>query len=735
MTTLPTSVEEAMMLPGPSDERGGHGGAAPTAGEIFSMLHRRLILIVVLFLLFSAMSIGGFWVWWTYFPGYTAECLIECISNVPETGLNIEQSQLRQEEHDRFVMTQALAMKGRPILEEALKVAAVRETAWFKSIHQPHEFPVVELKKDLKVTPLRGTNYLRVRLMAPRREDPAIIVNTVVERWYESVKKQAAQKLASKRLQDNQEELKSVRAEIQSKNSRLRDLRAKLPAGANRSGGISIAQQQVQLYTAQVADSENQLAMLAQFRQIYNSPQKVAPTAEDRAEVEADPEIAALNQQLFLLEQSRAALGKKFGPAHSELRNLDAQIEATDDKLAARRMEAMREHFEELRDSTNTAYLNTQHVLLLEREKQAKAEAALKDQEQLQFTIEALEADLEHDLKYEDELNEHIRNLNRVVRQQTAVNISISQPAVDPLLQDSPSLLVLPLGIFLSLVVAIGSALGIELLDKSVRTPQQMARHLSIPILGVVPHTDDEEVAIDRPETAVRDAPQSLTAEAFRRIRTNLRYSTSADRQRTILITSPRVDDGKTTVSSNLALSCAFDGQRVLLIDASIRRPGLHHAYENIGERGLSNILVGEASFESCVAHSDLKTLDLLSAGPISPNPVELLGSERFRKFLAEVSGQYDKVILDTAPVLLTSDALVLAPVVDGVVVVVRAAANSRGAVQRACSLLQDVNARMLGAVLNAAQVTRGGYFREQLRDFYDYQGQASNAAIKKLSK
>ena len=134
MTTLSSSVEEAMMLPGPSSQGDGQAGAGPSAGEIFAMLHRRLVLIVVLFLLFSGMSVGGFWVWWTYFPGFSAECLIECISNVPEMGVNPEQQQLRQEEHDRFVMTQALALKGRPILEEALKVAAVRETFWFKSI-------------------------------------------------------------------------------------------------------------------------------------------------------------------------------------------------------------------------------------------------------------------------------------------------------------------------------------------------------------------------------------------------------------------------------------------------------------------------------------------------------------------------------------------------------------------------------------------------------------------------
>ncbi|MCH9034432.1 MAG: hypothetical protein IID42_08005, partial [Planctomycetes bacterium] len=372
------------------------------------MLHRRLVLIVVLFLLFSGMSVGGFWVWWTYFPGFTAECLIECISNVPEIGVNPEQQQLRQEEHDRFVMTQALAIKGRPILEEALKVAAVRETSWFKSIRQPHEFPVIELEDDLRVTPLRGTNYIRVKMMAPRKEDPAIIVNAVVERWHESIKRRAAQEFASEPLKDYQEELRTVQAEIRDQRARLLDLQSKLPAGANQTGGISVAQQQVQLYTAQVAVNESQLALLGQYRQIYNGPRSVEPTAEDRAEVELDPEVAALRQMLFGLEQSREALGKKFGSAHAEIRNLIAQIEAADEKLRARRFEALRERTDELREKTNTAYSATQQALLQDLENLAQAEAALKDQEQLQFKYRRVETELQRNLATEAKLLEAI---------------------------------------------------------------------------------------------------------------------------------------------------------------------------------------------------------------------------------------------------------------------------------------------------------------------------------------
>lgn len=735
MSMLTTSADETSRLPDPSAGAGVHTGSALTASDIFAMLHRRLVLIVILAVLFSALAVGGFLFWWRYYPGYTAESLIECISNVPDAGLNIEQSPLRQEQHDRFVMTQAVALKSPSILEEALRVAAVRETEWFRSIEQPAHHPLLVLDDDLKVTPMRGTNYLRVRMTARKREDPAVIVNTVVQRWHESVLRQAAQELVSERLSDSQQELRNIQSDIQTRRQRLQDLSGRLPAGAAQNPGGSVAHRQVETFQAQVAQYESELALLAPIRQHYNSSSAAEPTPDDVDAVEADPQVSNLSLIVFQLEQRRAADAQKFGPNHSAIRDIDAQIESAKETLASLRAERLREQIQKMRDRTNTSYANTQNALLQARESLAEAESELQDQTQLLFTYSAVSEELKNDLEREKALTEHINQLTRIVRQQTAVNIKIAEPATDPLEQSSPSLLVLPLGVFLAIALAMGVGLGLELMDKSVRTPQQIVRHISVAVLGVVPHTDDEEVAIDRPETALRDAPQSITAEAFRRIRTNLRFSAPPDRQKTLLITSPRVDDGKTTVASNVALACAMDGQRVLLVDTNIRRPGLQEAFDQIGERGLSNLLVGDGTLESTVIHTDVTTLDVLGAGPVSPNPVELLGSAEFRALLAEASKRYDKILLDTAPVLLTSDALVAAPVVDGVIVVVRAAANTRGAVQRACSLLTDVNAHLLGVILNAAQVTRGGYFREQLRAYYEYQTDPSQKHVKKLPK
>jgi capsular exopolysaccharide synthesis family protein len=136
----------------------------------------------------------------------------------------------------------------------------------------------------------------------------------------------------------------------------------------------------------------------------------------------------------------------------------------------------------------------------------------------------------------------------------------------------------------------------------------------------------------------------------------------------------------------------------------------------------LSNILIGARRLEDLTAKTQLSNLDVLPSGSAPPNPTEQLGSPMMRQLIEAAVGNYDQVIIDAPPVLLASDASVLATMVNGVILVLRAKGNSRGVAQRAISLLTHVNAHLFGAVLNAAQVQRGGYFREQLRTFYEYQ-------------
>ena len=379
-------------------------------------------------------------------------------------------------------------------------------------------------------------------------------------------------------------------------------------------------------------------------------------------------------------------------------------------------------NFQKAIATANAAYENGRHALFLTQERLAKAEAALQDQDRLLFDYADMKAHLDRKVRYSVQLTENIRNLNRVKSRQTAIRVNVSQPAVDPLERSSPSVWLIPVAVLMSLGLAGGLGLGLEFLDKSVRTSQDVERHLDIALLGMVPHTDDEEMKIAQVEAAVRDAPQSMVAEAFRQIRTNLQFTAPGERQRTVLVTSAGPNDGKTTVACNLSIALAQGGRRVLLIDANFRRPAVQRVFADLRGPGLSNLLVGDGTLSGCVHGTTIPRLDVLGGGPVPPNPAELLGGDRCHKLLQEAAGQYDQIVIDSAPVLLASDALVLATAVDGVVLVVRANRSSRGVARRACSLLADVGAHLFGAVLNAAQVTRGGYFREQLRTYYEYQ-------------
>ena len=685
------------------------------------MLRRRSVLIVVLFILFSALAVAGFLTWWYIFPGYRGECLIECVSNIPEKELTLEQERLRQDEHERFVLTQAQFLKSPTILGEALKINTVKETGWYRSVDRRGKEPLLELDLDLGAAPVRGTNFLRVSMECRNLKDSAVIVNEVVNQWYHTVKRRTAEEYTTEALDAAKKEEDALEREMNVKRERLKGIAQRLPAGARQSPGENITAQQVRQFGEQVAQLQLELSQLEQYRAIYSDPEGVAVTAEDRAIVEQDPQVAEMGRALYLLQHQRASDEKVFGAGHAVLRQLDAQIAAAEDRLSRLRLERLRERRADIREAANTAYDNTRHALFLAQENLAKAEAELQDQDRLLFDYTELENQILQDVEYKLHLSNYVKSLARVKSQRSAINVNIAQPAIDPLERSSPNLLLLPTGLFLALALSVGIGLTVELMDKSVRTSQDIVRHLDVAMLGAIPDTDDEEVAIDRVETAVRDHPSSMVAEAFRGVRANLQFAAPAERLRSILVTSPRADDGKTTVACNLAMSVAQGGRRVLLVDANFRRPAMQRIFDAVKPKGLSNVLIGDGDLASYAIKTDIPLLEVLGSGPTPPNPAELLGSPQFGAFLLDAVTRYDQVIIDTPPVLLASDGIVLATAVDGVILVVRAKKDSRGVARRACTLLADVSAHVFGAVLNAAQITRGGYFREQLRAYYDY--------------
>ena len=276
------------------------------------------------------------------------------------------------------------------------------------------------------------------------------------------------------------------------------------------------------------------------------------------------------------------------------------------------------------------------------------------------------------------------------------------------------------------LIVGLGLSLLVELMDTRLRTPLEIVRHVGVPFLGSIPDlTEDERLALDTNVALVSQAmPQSLLAEAFRQFRTNLLFS-SDHPVRSLLITSPSPEDGKTMIAVNMAITMARSGARVLLIEANFRKPCVARILDLPETIGLSNVLVGLNTVAEAIQATRIENLDVLVAGPLPPSPAELLGSTAMRQQVRDMVQRYDNVIIDGAPMLVVTDNYILAEAVDGVVMVFRAGENTRGLAMRAARQVQSLRARLLGGVLNRVRATKGGYFRESFQAYYDYAGAA----------
>jgi capsular exopolysaccharide synthesis family protein len=203
-------------------------------------------------------------------------------------------------------------------------------------------------------------------------------------------------------------------------------------------------------------------------------------------------------------------------------------------------------------------------------------------------------------------------------------------------------------------------------------------------------------------------------AECARSIRTNLMFIDSADKEhqlRRILLTSPSPAEGKSMTAIILGTTMAHAGSRTLVIDTDLRRPRLHKTFGVSSEEGVTSVLLGTCSLTDAIKKTEVVGLDVLPCGPMPPNPAELLHTEDFKKMLDEAQQYYDRILLDSPPVNAVTDPIIISKLVDGTIVVVKSAKTTKEAARRAVRRLEDVNAKILGLVLNDVDFKDGGYY------------------------
>jgi tyrosine-protein kinase len=283
-------------------------------------------------------------------------------------------------------------------------------------------------------------------------------------------------------------------------------------------------------------------------------------------------------------------------------------------------------------------------------------------------------------------------------------------PATPPTAPAGPRTMVnVAVGLLAGLVVGILAGLVRDLTDTRVRTAEDLGRVTGLPLLTTL----DNPGRGDRRELVVANSPRSGQAEAFRSLRTAVQFMARPGRATSLLVTSSRPAEGKSTVAANLALTLAEAGLRVVLVDADLRRPSVAATFDLEGAAGLTSVLIGQAELDDVLQEWGAAGLRVLTTGPLPPNPSELLSSAGMAGLLERLGADNDVVVLDTAPLLPVTDAVVLARLVTATLVVADASRTRRPALGQALALLERVDARLAGVVLT--------HVRRRDADVYGY--------------
>ena len=423
-------------------------------------------------------------------------------------------------------------------------------------------------------------------------------------------------------------------------------------------------------------------------------------------------QIKSMEVELY---KRMSELSKKYGQRHPQMVAIESELKTLQKRKAR-----------EVNQVINS--LRNEYRVALAKENSLKAALAKQKKESLELNRKAIEYGVlrraaESARQMYELLIKRFKETSLTEDMRTG-NIRIVDMAEVPKYPVKPrKKLNILLAIIVGLVTGIGLAFFFEYLDNTIKHPEDIKGHLNIPYLGHIPaitaSTDGGPDGRRRLELVTLHSPRSAPSEACRAIRTSILFSSAESTPQVILVSSSGPQEGKTIVTTNLAITMAQSGSKIIILDCDMRKPKIHEVFQLSQEKGMSNILVGGCNVKEAVAHTQIPNLDTILCGPIPPNPSELLGSTRMTKLLDILRKHYTQIIIDSSPIAAVTDAVVLAKFVDGVVLVVRAGETPRPIIQNGLSQLQAVNAHILGALLNGVDMGRDSYYYYQYYSYY----------------
>lgn len=598
--------------------------------------------------------------------------------------------------------------------------------------------PYVDMiRKNMGVEPVRESRATvkdtRLIELSFRHTDPqiaAFVVNSIGESFVtanqnkRSGTSRKTSDFLQKRITDLQSEIRNAEVEL---------VELKKTAGILKTDGEqTIVLSRLAGLNKDLLVAENlRKTAEAEYNAIKDSPERIKARAEmDNARfiTERENNISTLRNEtqksIAQIRSDRARLLQEYKEGAPEIVEKDSMIRSLEDSLA-KVIEKNNEEVQSLRDRTARVLvenLRTKYQQGLDQESKIRSaydqqynEAQVQNSDAVKLRL--LEQTIETNQGFLDNLRKQ-QSSNDVASQGSDNNISVAGFAIPPENPVSPSRVTTVLAaLFLSTLFGMGLALFLEYLDDTIRTTEEIETYLQLPALAAIPTIDslpkrklllvgsnEEPMNPADSELLIYADSRSSLAEAYRQLRTSILLSTAGHAPKSLLITSSLPSEGKTTTATNTAISLAQTGAKVLIVDADMRRPRLHSVFNIENGSGLSTILSTELTEDQIIGviKQDEKTkLNLLTSGPIPPNPAELLGSEQMANLLKLLQGHFTHIVVDSPPITSFTDGVLIASMVDGVILVVHSGKSSRQVVRRARQLLQDVGAKIFGVVLN----------------------------------
>ncbi len=574
---------------------------------------------------------------------------------------------------------------------------------------------------QISVKPLKDSRLALITVTDGKPQRAALIANTIADTYieYNLDYKLEGARTAMAWLAEQESDLKRQLEESELKLYQFKKDRNLLAVSLDDKQSMlsnNLASVNGKLTELRIA----RLSLEAKRRMIQRAREDIADR-ETLPELSDRESIKTLRTSYTSLTKDYAELSTKYGAEHPKMKALQDQMEVI-----------RKAYVKEIDEALATFEKSYQEVV--DNEKSLKA---LMEQ-QKDEAIELAKVEVEYrPLMRASEQNDKMYGIISTRQKEIDItgpmrtnNVRVLERAIVPTTPIRPKPIQnLMLGLLLGLGTGVALAFAIEALDNTLKTQADVEQFLGVPVLGLVPviGTQNEPAEVLADDLRQRDLgvfldPKSVAAECCRSIRTNILFMSPDRPIRTMLITSPSPQEGKTTTAINLGVTMAEAGGRVLLVDTDMRRPRLHRSFGVGNQVGISTVIVGKATLEEAVKHTDVPNLDVLTCGPVPPNPSELLHTDRFAAVLADCAKLYDRVILDSPPTSAVTDPAVLGNLVDGVVLIIKAGETTRDSAIHARRQLMSAKARVVGVVVNAIDFSNPAYgYEYYYRNYYRY--------------